>query len=1219
MLKRKFSCCLGLALWLLPLAGRAAETVTINGFPAYTGTVLAKAKRGELAAQGLRALNVPGGSVQKVIENVPGLVVLQRERRGDLRALTEEQERVTLEAWIAELKATGAYDYVEPDYQVHTYAAPTDAAFVDGRLWGLQNFGQNGGVTGADISATNSWDLTTGSASVLVGVIDSGVRYTHQDLAAQMWTNPGEIPNNNTDDDNDGYIDNVYGIDAFNNDGDPNDDNDHGTHVAGTIGAAANDGNPHVGVAWQVRLMALKFLCAQGNGPTSGAIDCINFAIRHNVRILNNSWGGGGYSQALFDTILASRNAGILFVAAAGNESNNNDLIRAYPASYDIDSIIAVAAVDRIDRLADFSNYGRTTVHLGAPGVDIFSSISTADNAYDTFQGTSMASPHVAGVAALVAAYVPAASYLDIKSRITNGVVKLPSLEGRTITGGRLNAFRALTRGIDGVLEVAVTPAPDTQITAGTQDVPIYVDVSDGVAVTNATVVATVNGATLTFSNNGQSPDQTAEDGTYTALFDVPAMPGVVTFDLRISAAGKTNFSQTFSYNVVVRPGNDGFANPTKVPASGGTFEQNAAFSTLEPDERRHAGTNTLGSVWYAWSLERDANVIVDAAGTLYPVAIAVYTNTALSNIVEIASATSRTNALGRTTDPWVKFFARSNVTYKIAFAQISSNATTLNARFEIDGEPDRQSPLLTITNLLSGSVLSSDRIHLGGTIIDPIPNASGVAEVQLLVRIPGGGNIVERVIPVTGQRADWYDEAGLLLQPGRNIVEAYGFDKADNVSARRALDLYYLSFTNTPNDLFVFALPLTNQAGIVVVSTSAATKEANEPAHAGNEGGRSVWYRFTPVEDGVLFLSTAGSLTAEGQPLDTLLGVYAGTNVARLTTLASNDDIPGDRHSELIVGVQAGQTYRIAVDSFDATPGNARLIYNFNPSPVFRVSVESRGNGSVTPQSGLYPANATVSLLATADPYFQFLRFETAAGAVVSTNNPFNLLVTAAIDLVAVFGARDFADDFESGDFSRLSYTNQGWLITDLGVSDRGGRFAARSSAQPTQHRITNILSVATLPSGGIGSFDLRTSTEQNYDRLEFYVISDSRADLLGTWSGETPWTTYRFQVPAGPGRLEWRYVKDAALSAGMDAVFINNMSLPAVAVAQADVQIAVAAGTGQLTILGEPMQSYRIEASKDLVHWTVLTAVATDQGGTAHFVDPSGSTQRFYRVRPN
>jgi subtilisin family serine protease len=260
---------------------------------------------------------------------------------------------------IRQLKASGAFHYVEPDWIVTVSQAPplpTDTGFSDGTLWGLRNTGQNGGVAGVDLNAVPAWGITTGSPTVIVGVVDTGIRYTHQDLAANMWTNPGEIAGNGVDDDGNGYVDDVFGINGITNTGNPMDDNNHGSHCAGTIAATANNAGLHVGVAYNARLMGLKFLSASGSGATGDAIKCIDYGVAKGAHILSNSWGGGGFSQALADSIAAANAAGVLFVAAAGNSSANNDTTPSYPSNYDSANVVAVAAVDRTGALASFSS-----------------------------------------------------------------------------------------------------------------------------------------------------------------------------------------------------------------------------------------------------------------------------------------------------------------------------------------------------------------------------------------------------------------------------------------------------------------------------------------------------------------------------------------------------------------------------------------------------------------------------------------------------------------------------------------------------------------------------------------------------------------------------------------------------------------------------------------------------------------------------------------------
>jgi len=352
-----------------------------------------------------------------------------------------------LNAWAA---GRAEIVYMEPNFSLGVgdtlMGAPSDPDFS--RLWGLHNIGQAGGRSDADIDGPQAWDLTTGSDNVVIAIIDTGIDYTHPDLAGNIWTNPGEIPGNGRDDDGNGYVDDVHGYDFANNDGDPRDDQSHGTHVAGTIGGTANNGIGVAGVNWDVQLMALKFLDSSGSGSTADALEAIDYATKMkrdygiNIVATNNSWGGGFYSSAMKNAIEAGGDAGILFVAAAGNSSFNSDLLPSYPAGYDSDAIISVAATDHNDQMASFSNYGRSSVDLGAPGAEIYSTV--LNGRYDSYSGTSMATPHVAGVVGLLAAYDPQASIAQIKAAILNGADPISSLDGRTVTGARLNAHQAL-------------------------------------------------------------------------------------------------------------------------------------------------------------------------------------------------------------------------------------------------------------------------------------------------------------------------------------------------------------------------------------------------------------------------------------------------------------------------------------------------------------------------------------------------------------------------------------------------------------------------------------------------------------------------------------------------------------------------------------------------------------------------------------------------------
>ncbi|HOG49615.1 MAG TPA: S8 family serine peptidase, partial [Lentisphaeria bacterium] len=336
---------------------------------------------------------------------------------------------------------TDRIEYVEPNYELQPSAPPNDAYFAN--LWAMYNVGQTGGTPGADINVMPLWDAGyTGSRDVVVAVIDTGVDYTHPDLQANMWINTGEIPDNGIDDDGNGFIDDVYGYDFYNGHGDPLDvveeGGDHGTHCAGTIGAVGNNMIGVAGVNWNVRIMALKFL-GPGGGSAMDAISCIEYAVQMGAHISNNSWGGYGYSNALYDACRRALAAGHLLICAAGNEMNDNDgPWQSYPASYDLPNILAVAATDHNDEMAWFSNWGATTVDVGAPGYDILS--TAPGRGYQYMSGTSMAAPHVTGIAALLKSRFPNATALDLKEAIMAGATPVPSLTGITVTGGRVNA-----------------------------------------------------------------------------------------------------------------------------------------------------------------------------------------------------------------------------------------------------------------------------------------------------------------------------------------------------------------------------------------------------------------------------------------------------------------------------------------------------------------------------------------------------------------------------------------------------------------------------------------------------------------------------------------------------------------------------------------------------------------------------------------------------------
>lgn len=369
--------------------------------------------------------------------------------------------------------------YAEPNYMVGLFTAPNDPSYSN--LWGLSNTGQyvsgwGYGFAGSDIGAEAAWTVTTGSASIVVGVLDTGIDYTHQDLATNVWSNPGGKGNVNC-------AAGTHGYNFIAGTCDPMDGQYHGTHVSGMIGAVGNNSVGVVGVNWTTSLMGLKFLDSNGNGTSANAIAAIDFAVQAkidgvNVRVLSNSWGGGSFSKAVLDEINKANENDILFVTAAGNYSSNNDLSPQYPASYGTANLISVAATDPRDALAYFSSWGPTTVHLGAPGVNILS--CAPNNSYQYLSGTSMAAPYVSGVAALVLANSPSLTTAQVKSAILNNVDQVPSLTGMVITGGRLNAARAVGAALPPSFAMTVSPSSRTLSQGSATSFNISVNPKDG-------------------------------------------------------------------------------------------------------------------------------------------------------------------------------------------------------------------------------------------------------------------------------------------------------------------------------------------------------------------------------------------------------------------------------------------------------------------------------------------------------------------------------------------------------------------------------------------------------------------------------------------------------------------------------------------------------------------------------------------------------------------
>src|SRR5499426_4120067 len=423
--------------------------------------------------------------------------------------------------------------YAEPNYILKTINTPNDPRFS--QMWGLNNVGQSGGTPDADIDAPEAWNITTGSSNAVVAILDTGIDYNHQDLAGNMFRNTADCNNDGIDNDGNGFVDDCYGIDVANSDSDPMDDNDHGTHVGGTIGAVGNNNVGVVGVNWNVRLMSCKFFDASGQGTTEAAITCLDYVKTMKDRGVNivatsNSWGGGDFSQALIDAIDAQRQSDILFITAAGNGNffgvgQNNDATPFYPCDTYLPNVICVAATDRTDARASFSNYGRHTVHIGAPGVDILSTLP--GNNYAAESGTSMATPHVSGVAALLKAQDPTRDWRAIKNLILTGGNTISSM-ANTITGKRLNANGAMNCS-NSVVQSRLIPIANT--ISASPGVPVdlgYLNINCANPNGSVSVSVSPGGETVTLLDDGLGSDQAAGDGIYSGQW-TPSSHGTFT------------------------------------------------------------------------------------------------------------------------------------------------------------------------------------------------------------------------------------------------------------------------------------------------------------------------------------------------------------------------------------------------------------------------------------------------------------------------------------------------------------------------------------------------------------------------------------------------------------------------------------------------------------------------------------------------------------------
>src|SRR3989441_6224674 len=646
-------------------AGASPQVVNVDGHAAVAGEVLVKFRR-SLASHERRQLDQQTDADRT---DVIG-------RAGVWRIHSKRYDTSTL---LTFLRAHPDVAYAEPNYIIQADAVPNDPWL--GQLWGVLNVGQTVGVPGtpgADIGASFAWDVSTGSRAQVVAVVDTGIDYTHSDLAANVWSAPesftvtigGQTIT---------CAAGTHGFNAITSSCDPWDDQGPGTHVSGTVGAVGNNNLGPTGVNWTASLMASKFLDADGTGTLANSINAIEFVIQAaaatgaNVRVLSNSWSSGGFSQALLDEVNKANTKDMLFVASAGNNAADNDTVPRYPASYTASNVIAVGATDNKDRLASFSNYGATSVHLAAPGVNILSTMP--GDVYQYLSGTSMAVPHVSGAAPLGLSRC-ALNTAALKTNLLGNVDTIPLLAGRVVTGGRLN--------VNNAIRACIAPPPDFSLSAS----PSTQTVTAGAGVSYTATVTPSGGfaGTVTFSVTGLpsgvtasfNPPSVTTSGSSTMTVASSATTPAGSFPLAITGTSGS-LVHAVTVTLVVQPGPPAV---DKVVSSDGTgtrttqtFSTSAAPETLvafaSSDGPQSGGQAlTVTGAGLTWSLMKRVNTELGTSEIWRASAPVVLSNVTVSS----------TQAFGGVNQSLtVVTFSRAGGTGAVAGASASTRAPTVS------------------------------------------------------------------------------------------------------------------------------------------------------------------------------------------------------------------------------------------------------------------------------------------------------------------------------------------------------------------------------------------------------------------------------------------------------------------------------------------------------------------------------------------------------------
>lgn len=761
--------------------------------------------------------------------------------------------------------------------------------------------------------------------------------------------------------------------------------------------------------------------------------------------------------------------------------------------------------------------------------------------------------------------------------------------------------------------EFSVVPTNQAILITQTTNL-ISVIVSNWMAFTNVTITGLQGTNVIDFIDDGTPPDQQAGNGIFQGELLTPLVFEQSPIDLLLTLIGTDLASVTneppadpplmvtntarVTYNIVPRPPNDPFTNAFKLLSAGGLSFGTNQYGSLEPREPVHASVNSRSaSIWWTWAAPSDGNVLVDLAGTEFSAILSVFRGDRVTNLVAVAAST---NDVGRGLPPNVVFPATRGTTYRIAVSGIdSNNVGRVRLRVAPGGTPDTRPPVIAIQSPLTDSLVSDPLLVVSGSARESFPLDSGISNILIQVNNQPRTNALGT--------ESW--AATVTLPPGTNVIRAFAVDYAGNTSEADSIVVRYL---NPTNDYFALSAQLEGTGGFVSSSNEQATKEHGEPLHAGNDGGRSVWYWWRAPAHGELSLTTSGST------VDTLLAVYVGETLADLTEILSNDDaLPGSAYSSVRFPVSSNEVYRVVVDAYGGAIGTFGLQYVFTPAQAgtfYNIAVSRGVGGSVSPPGGAFPAGARVTLTAVPQPDFAFVGWE---GDVASTENPLTLVASRNLRLTPRFRTVRFTEDFESGDFSRVPWNNAApsWTVQTNPVA--AGFFAARSG--PAGHGQSSSLTLVTNTASGTGSFDLRVSSEPGWDFFEFLVDGT----VVRRWSGEVPWQTFTFQLSAGDHTFTWRYVKDPNFTAGLDAAFLDNVYLPPPSSTGGGslrplLSIHLFPEGAQITVVGEPGVPYELQAAPSVSGpWSHIATQASGSG-IINILDLQavGTDRRFYRA---